>query len=469
MNIRRVTPIVLMSLALLMTSLPAVAFDKRPKRRSKQYNSKETIEADRLREAGVVTPVTDSLAAITPNADDMQEVVRRRVNTPSQIDSMLAMWRTTTTKESYDNYFNEFLAASECISDTLATDNLDSIYVARMQALMSPIPLQYNYEVRNAINRYTSPNFAQTLAYAYHYYPMIEEELIIAGLPIELRALVIIESGFRPLAESQSGALGIWQFMPATGKHYGLEINSLVDERCDTRLATRAACRYLKAMYEMYGDWTLAIASYNCGPGNVNKAIERAGGEVGSYDGSFWDVYQHLPKETRSYVPRFMGATYAFAYHKAHGMELPEVPMPLAVDTVVINRPMHFEQISSTIDVDLAVIEMLNPQYRMKIIPATTHSYVLTLPAERISDFVAHEQEIFAKDSTYLKEYVVHANLEKKRTEAAPAKYHVVKRGDTLGAIARKYGRTVNQLKAWNNLKNPDALSIGQRIRVSAP
>lgn len=469
MNYRRIANTLLLLMAMLVVAIPTEANDdiKRPKRRTKQFNSKENIEADRQRIEG---SAIDSLTTST-TADNVepQVVQKRRENTPQQIDSLLAMWRATNTVEAYDNYFNEFHAASVAIADSLDTTNQDTLYVARMQALMSPIPLYYNHAVRDAINRFTSHNFAQTLSYAYYYFPLIEEELIKAGLPIELRAMVIIESGFRSTIESKSGAVGIWQFMPATGKQYGLEINSLIDERCNPILSTRAACRYLKNMYELYGDWTLAIASYNCGPGNVNNAIVRAGGELGSFDGSFWDVYEHLPKETRDYVPRFMGATYAFAYHKAHGIEVPLPPMPLAVDTVTIDRPMHLEQVSSTIDVELSVLEMLNPQYHMKIIPATTRTYTLTLPMERISDFVAHEAEIYAKDSMYLKEYVVHANIEKKRAEAPPAKYHIVKKDDTLGAIARKYGCTVKELVAWNNIKNPDVLSLGQKIRVSAP
>ena len=305
------------------------------------------------------------------------------------------------------------------------------------------------------------------MAYAYFYFPMIEEELIKAGLPIELRAMAVIESGLNPTVTSRAGAKGLWQFMPSTGKGYGLEINSLVDERCNPLLATRAACRYLKNMYDMYGDWTLAIASYNCGPGSVNRAIIRSGGDPREYKGSFWDVYEELPAETRGYVPYFMGATYAFAYHKAHGVEYPLPPMPLAVDTIMINRPMHLEQVSSTIDIDIELLKMLNPQYTMSIIPATGKSYSLTLPVNRISDYLANEQEIHSKDSTYLKEYIVPANLEKKKAQAPPAKYHTVKKGDTLGAIAKRYGRSVKQLMSWNNIKNANSLSIGQRIRVS--
>lgn len=462
---------ILKHLTLIITiiglALPSFAAElpKRPNRRQKQYTSREQIEAIEDSIARAINPIVDG--DDTKRTSKSNRASQRKINSPEQIDSLLAMWHTINLKESYDRYFEEFLAASKHIDTAIKTDNMDSIYVARLNALMSPVPLQYNYEVRAAIERFSSKSYAPTMAYAYFYFPMIEEELIKAGLPIELRAMAVIESGLNPTVTSRAGAKGLWQFMPSTGKGYGLEINSLVDERCNPLLATRAACRYLKNMYDMYGDWTLAIASYNCGPGSVNRAIIRSGGDPREYKGSFWDVYEELPAETRGYVPYFMGATYAFAYHKAHGVEYPLPPMPLAVDTIMINRPMHLEQVSSTIDIDIELLKMLNPQYTMSIIPATGKSYSLTLPVDRISDYLANEQEIHSKDSTYLKEYIVPANLEKKKAQAPPAKYHTVKKGDTLGAIAKKYGRSVKQLMSWNNIKNANSLSIGQRIRVS--
>lgn len=403
-----------------------------------------------------------------------------RENTPQQLDSVLALWKTSSTTQAYDEYFNNYLATTKRISKELNTTNIDSIYVARLEALMSPIPLEYNWEVKEAIERFTHPSYAKVMSLAYFYFPMIEEELIRAGLPIELRTLAVIESGLNPIATSKAGARGIWQFMPSTGKEFGLEINSLVDERCDPRLSTQAACRFFKLIFPMYNDWTLTLASYNTGPGNVNKAIVRAGGNPKNYKGSFWDVYEFLPEETRQYVPFYMGATYAFAYHRAHGVEVPAPPMPIAVDTIMINRPMHLEQISSTIDISLDMLKMLNPQYLMQIIPATSKEYALTLPVERISDYLEHEKEIHAKDSLYLKEYVIHANLEKKRKEvpqmqksstsssSSATKYHTVAEGETLGAIAMKYKVTTKQIVEWNKLSNPDALSIGQKLRVSA-
>lgn len=441
--------------------------DKRPKKRRqvKEYTSPEEIEAKEdsmlMAQGEVVERSIDTVVAKKKRVK-----VETRANTPQQIDSLLAMWRATTTKESYERYFSEFVDVTEPIDPE--DDSADSLYIARLNALMSPVPLKYNHEVRTAIERFSAPGYATKMSYAYHYFPMIEEELVNAGLPVELRAMAIIESGLNPIATSKAGAKGLWQFMPRTGKEYGLEINSMVDERCNPLLATRAACKYLKNMYDMYGDWTLAIASYNCGPGNVNKAIARSGGSRQGYDGDFWDVYYHLPRETRSYVPLFMGATYAFAYHKAHGVEYDTPPMPLSVDTVMINRPMHLEQVSSTIDIDIELLKMLNPQYTMQIIPATTKSYALTLPTERLTDYIANEEAIHAKDSMYLKEYIIPANIEKKKMAPPPAKYHIVKKGDTLGAIARRYGKSVKQLMNWNNIRNANALRIGQRIRVSA-
>lgn len=461
---RQLTKYLLLLVIIVSFATPsAYATDsiKRPRRKTeKLYTSPEELK----QREDSTTLATDSIN-LANNSDTLVEI--ERANTLPQIDSVLAMWRATSTTEHYERYFNEYVYACENIDAMQAQDNMDSVYVERLNALMSSIPLEYNRDVRTAIKRYTSQDFATIMGYAYYYFPMFEEELILAGMPVELRALAIVESGLNPLATSRVGAKGLWQFMPSTGKEYGLEINSLVDERCNPRLATRAACRYLKNMYDMYGDWTLAIASYNCGPGNVNKAIIRAGGDPKRYTGSFWDVYAGLPRETRSYVPLFMGATYAFAYHRAHGIELPTPPLPLAVDTVMITRPLHLEQVSSTIDISLELLQMLNPEYQLSIIPATTKAYPLTLPTERISEFVINQDSIFAKDSIYLGEYIIHANLEKKRNEAPPATYHVVKKGDTLGGIAKKYGRTVKQLMTWNGLKNANSLRIGQKIRVS--
>ena len=470
----------------LLSATEASADTTEPRRRQRHQTAAQSDEKSDSTKT-VEVPKTsktihngDEVIEESATAIDGSTLKPTRENTPQQLDSVLALWKTSSTTQAYDEYFNNYLSTTKRISEELNTTNIDSIYVARLEALMSPIPLEYNWEVKEAIERFTHPSYAKVMSLAYFYFPMIEEELIRAGLPIELRTLAVIESGLNPIATSKAGARGIWQFMPSTGKEFGLEINSLVDERCDPRLSTQAACRFFKLIFPMYNDWTLTLASYNTGPGNVNKAIVRAGGNPKNYKGSFWDVYEFLPEETRQYVPFYMGATYAFAYHRAHGVEVPAPPMPIAVDTIMINRPMHLEQISSTIDISLDMLKMLNPQYLMQIIPATSKEYALTLPVERISDYLEHEKEIHAKDSLYLKEYVIHANLEKKRKEvpqmqksstsssSSATKYHTVAEGETLGAIARKYNVTTKQIVDWNKLSNPDALSIGQKLRVSA-
>ena len=470
----------------LLSATEASADTTEPRRRQRHQTAAQSDEKSDSTKT-VEVPKTsktihngDEVIEESATAIDGSTLKPTRENTPQQLDSVLALWKTSSTTQAYDEYFNNYLSTTKRISEELNTTNIDSIYVARLEALMSPIPLEYNWEVKEAIERFTHPSYAKVMSLAYFYFPMIEEELIRAGLPIELRTLAVIESGLNPIATSKAGARGIWQFMPSTGKEFGLEINSLVDERCDPRLSTQAACRFFKLIFPMYNDWTLTLASYNTGPGNVNKAIVRAGGNPKNYKGSFWDVYEFLPEETRQYVPFYMGATYAFAYHRAHGVEVPAPPMPIAVDTIMINRPMHLEQISSTIDISLDMLKMLNPQYLMQIIPATSKEYALTLPVERISDYLEHEKEIHAKDSLYLKEYVIHANLEKKRKEvpqmqksstsssSSATKYHTVAEGETLGAIAMKYKVTTKQIVEWNKLSNPDALSIGQKLRVSA-
>ena len=384
--------------------------------------------------------------------------------TAQQADSLVAAWYEQRQAIRYNEFFNHYILADSVViegRDSVASARRDALYEQRLRDLVSPVPLSYNYIIRNYINTYVERNAEQTgriMGLTKHYFPLIEDELLRAGLPIELRALPIIESALQATAVSRAGAVGLWQFMPSTGKTYGLEINSLVDERRDPIRATQAACRFLKELFDIFGDWTLAIAAYNCGPGNVSKAIARSGGKT------FWEIYDYLPRETRGYVPAFIGATYAFNYHRQHGISPADPPIPLAVDTIQVNRVTHFDQISSTIDVPTETLRLLNPQYRLDIIPASTRPYTLVLPQRNIAQYIEHEGEIMAKDSLYLKEFLNPANLEKKRVERTQTVYRV-KSGDTLGSIARRNRVTVKQLMRWNNLKN-DRIRIGQRIRI---
>lgn len=380
--------------------------------------------------------------------------------TPAQVDSLHRVLKLQQVNDTFQAFFEEYICEPEHPSTDTA---MDSLYKARLDLLVTPIHLPYNELVRDKIRVYTNPSgvMSRVLARAKYYFPMIEEELLKAGMPVELRALAIIESALLPTAISRAGAAGLWQFMPRTGKSYGLEINTMIDERMDPVKSTRAACKYIKDLYNMYNDWSLALAAYNCGPGNVNKALARAGGKPES----FWDVYWYLPRETRGYVPAFIAATYAYAYHQAHDIEYAEPPLPIAVDTICIDRLMHLKQITSTINVDSTTVAMLNPQYKLEIIPATTKNYTLILPANRITEYISMQDSIFAKDSTYLKEYLNPGVVEKKMQSPAVV-YHKVKSGETLGAIASKYRVTTKQLMMLNNLKNANRISIGQRLRI---
>lgn len=384
--------------------------------------------------------------------------------TPVQYDSLLHVWNTRRALESYERFFEEYIAVDPA---TAALDTMpDSVYVNRLRALASPIQLPFNAVVKAVIARYTSPEstlMSRILGLSQYYFPMIEEELIKAGLPIELRALPIIESALSPNAVSHAGAAGLWQFMPATGKIYGLEINSLVDERFDPLKATQAACRYLKDLYGIYYDWPLALAAYNCGPGNVNKAITRSGGR------DFWSVYDCLPRETRGYVPAFIAASYTYAYHSQHGIRYTEPPLPLATDTLHIDRLLHLGQVASSVEnVSIETLRLLNPQYRIDIIPATTKSYVLTLPQYAVAACIQAQELIHSKDSLFLKEYIDPANIDKKRATESTAStvYHTVKRGETLGGIARRYHVSTQNLMRWNNIKSANKIREGQRLKI---
>ena len=439
----------------------AATLDKRPRKKRAKAQTAETAPAAApapAADAGATAPRPET-AADAPRYNDRLAVDL----SPVQIDSLLAVWRERQTLGAYEEFFSTYVGFDPAAA--AAGDRTpDSVYVRRLRDLVSPVQLPYNYIVKGYIDRYTnvrSGTISRILGMSQYYFPLIEEELIKAGLPVELRALPIIESALSPTAVSPMGAAGLWQFMPATGKVYGLEVNSLVDERCDPVLSTRAACRYLKDLYTLYKDWTLAIAAYNCGPGNVNKALARAG------DGSrtFWDIYDFLPRETRGYVPAFIGASYAYAYHKPHGIEFTEPPLPLATDTIRVDRLLHLGQVSSTIDIPMETLRQLNPQYKLDIVPATTKTYSLVLPQRYVCRYIQQQDSIFAKDSAYLKEYMNPANLEKKRQQRSGTIY-TVKKGDTLGAIARKYRVTTAQLMRWNGIKNANKLRLGQKIRI---
>ncbi|MDR1742237.1 MAG: LysM peptidoglycan-binding domain-containing protein [Dysgonamonadaceae bacterium] len=351
----------------------------------------------------------------------------------------------------------------------------DTVYMHRLYKLPSEMELSYNQVVRSYIDMYANRKrelVGYMLALGDYYFPMFEEALDRYGLPLELKYLPVIESALNPVAVSRVGATGLWQFMLKTGKGYGLDVNSLVDERRDPYKATDAAARYLKDLYAIYGDWNLVIAAYNCGPGNVNKAIARSGGK-----NDYWQIYYGLPRETRGYVPAFIAANYIMNYYDKHHI-CPEVlysPMS-ALDTIHVDKEIHFAQISAVLGVPIDEIRRLNPQFKKDIIPGNFHTYALVLPTNKAVAFIDKRNEILEYRKN---EYLVHrANTDEfvRSDELSGGTsanvYYRVRKGDNLGKIAQRNGVTVAQLKSWNGLRSTK-LSIGKRLivkkRAAAP
>ncbi len=362
---------------------------------------------------------------------------------------------------SYDDFFDRYVS-----EDTTANGSddatPDSVYSRRLLSSRRPIQLPYNPIVKGYINRYTNSRYgtiSRILGCRSTTSRSSRRSCSAKAFPSSC-ARCRSSNRRSPTAVSRMGAVGLVAIHAHDGKSYGLEVNSLIDERYDPVLATRAACRYLKDMYAVFGDWMLAIASYNCGPGNVNKAIARSGGK------NFWEIYDYLPRETRGYVPAFIGASYAYAYHQQHGIELTEPPLPLAVDTIRVTNLMHLGQVASTLDLPIEVLRQLNPQYRLDIIPATGKHYTLVLPQEYACRYIACEEEIQRKDSLYLKEYINPVNVAKKRAATSSYLTHTVKRGETLGYIARKYRVSQQTIMRDNRIRNANRLSIGQKLKI---
>lgn len=376
--------------------------------------------------------------------------------------------------ENIERNFDELLqewkeglyVSSECAEKSNEIVSFDdSIYIKRLYGLPTEMELVYNSVVRSYIDMYTGRMRSSVqifLGKSEYYFPMIEQILDKYGLPLELKYLPIIESALNPTIVSRAGATGLWQFMLGTGKMYDLEINTLVDERRDPVKATDAAARFLKDLYGVYGDWNLVIAAYNCGPGNVNKAIKRSGGET-----DYWSIYPYLPKETRGYVPAFIAATYVMNFYQEHNICPVEYNFTKSIDTIIVDKNLHLEQLSEVLDISVDDLRILNPQFKKDIIPADFKSYVLLLPSSKAYDFE------LAKDTIYsykAKEYLTHRKIvePKGQVSLAGAKTYKVRRGDNLAAIAGKFGITVNQLKGWNGLKS-NRLRVGQRLAVSNP
>jgi len=338
-------------------------------------------------------------------------------------------------------------------------------YEQRLAKLPTVIDLPYNSIVGNYIDMYLTRKrglVADMLALHNYYGRFFEEELLKEGMPLELEYLPVIESAINPNAVSRAGAVGLWQFMPATAKGLGMEINSLVDERRDPIVSSAMAAKYLKQLHGIYGDWGLAIASYNCGPGNVNKALLRAGASADNPK-DYWDIYYYLPQETRGYVPAFIAANYAMTYYADHGISPTLAKRPIITDTVHVNSRIEFSHISKVLNLPEDELRLLNPQYRKGIIPGDVKPYTLRLPSKLIYAYLMSEDSIKSLAAACPSRRAV-VNIPAPAAGTA-TKWHKVRRGETMGKIASRYGVTVADIKRWNNL-NSTKLRRGQRIKV---
>ncbi len=343
----------------------------------------------------------------------------------------------------------------------------------------SPFNIEYNQGLENIIKSFLKnrkKSFERLMAISEYYFPIFEEALAKQNVPLEIKYLAVVESALNPKAVSRVGATGLWQFMYQTGKQYNLNIDSYVDDRSDPLKASEAAAQYMTNMYKIFGDWDLVLASYNSGPGNVSKAIRRSGGQQ-----NYWNIRKHLPQETQGYVPAFLATMYIYEYHKAHGIK-PEraVVKQFATDTIMIRKQLSFKQISDLLDIPVAQLQLLNPQYKLGVVPAyNDKKHFLTLPSQKVAIFTSNEDKIYAyaqfeldkREKPFTRQQQAYAYRDSLRSNndstsvVSRTKYHKVRRGDNLSEIANRYNVAMSDIKRWNKLKNNKA-PLGRNLKI---
>lgn len=399
---------------------------------------------------------------------DQDEVIDLPEGMTSDIDSLLHEW----------NVKNYLSPDENCESSNENPEYSKETYINRLSRLPNVIEMPYNEVVRKFIDHYCTKlrrSVSYMLGASNFYTPIFEEALESYQLPLELKYLPVIESALNPQAVSKAGAVGLWQFMITTGKKYGLEVNSLIDERRDPIKSSYAAARYLRDLYNIYNDWPLAIAAYNCGPGNVNKAIKRAGDSK-----DYWEIYPYLPQETRGYVPAFIAANYVMNYYCEHNICPVKTKLPASSDTLQIGKPLHFEQIVAMCNVSMDEVKALNPQYRTGLIPGNDHEeQILRLPTHSVSAFISAGDSIYRYNSDELFTNRKETEVKKvastkpktsysrssKKSSRSRAKYATIRKGDTLSEIAARNHTTVSKLRKLNGIKGNN-IRAGKKIRV---
>lgn len=414
--------------------------------------------------SGLIVLISLNAAAFDEKTDTIVDPISPLLN--ENLDSLVNLWYVNTSATDL------VLDSVPEMVDGKQLKTPDSVYIQRLADLESPIPFVFNSKVKSYIELYTLKRREQVqvmLGLSEYYFPMFEKALDAYNLPLELKYLPIIESALNPRARSRVGASGLWQFMYYTGKQYGLNINSYIDERRDPAKSTQAAVMFLQDMYKIYKDWFLVIAAYNCGPGNVNKAIRRSGGKR-----NFWDIYYYLPRETRGYVPAFIAAAYTMNYAQEHYLYPKPAELPFVTDTVMVTKPLHLEQIASLLDVKVGYLRDLNPQYRKDVVPAGKKAYPVRLGFDYATTFAGMEDSIYAyrRKHYFESDKLVVNPSESLHSAVVPTGkgkvYYTVKSGDAVGLIAEWYDVYSSDLRYWNNIHR-NMIRVGQKLVIYVP
>ena len=429
------------------------------RRRTLKENEKLRTMVDSLRReldsCRVQLSRFDSLASEMMEVYEDEDVVVAEEQRELSTDSLLSIWYLQRRMNSLPD-----TASYDLDSVHLTSKVPDSVLVSRLTKMNSYITLPFNETVKNYMVLYAEKmpaKMSTILSLSTYYFPIFEEVFAKYNLPLELKYMAVVESALNPTAYSRAGARGPWQFIYSTARNYGLKINSFVDERMDVEKATDAAARYLSDAYRIFGDWALAISSYNCGAGNVNKAIKRSGGKK-----DFWSIYPYLPRETRGYMPAFVGAMYAMTYYRECGLVPQECSLPVACDTFLVHRNLHFKQINEVVGVPMQTLKDLNPEYMNSIVPGNEGECILRLPYSYSGEFIEHQDTLYTHRSSELLSDKV---MKEVKDGTSNRIVYRVKNGDYLGKIAKNYRVSVNQIKKWNGLRS-DNLRIGQILYI---
>lgn len=421
--------------------------------------------------AGVLTAGAQTKITAVDPTNQQEETIDLPEGMTYDADSLLQEW----------NARKYLVPDTNCENPDVNPVFEKDVYVDRLRRIPAVMELAYNDVVQKFIDQY-SGHLRRSVSYMLgacnFYVPIFEEALDMYSLPLELKYLPVIESALDPRAVSHAGAVGLWQFMLDTGKRYGLEVNSLIDERRDPIKSSYAAAHYLSDLYAMFGDWNLVIAAYNCGPNAVNKAIHRAGGSR-----DYWTIYPYLPRETRGYVPAFIAANYIMNYYCEHNICPMKTKVPVSTDTVMLSRDVHFDQIAAVCGADPEELRTLNPQYRTGLIPGSIRPMTLCLPHAEITAFIDNEDSVYnyRKDELLARraEVLVNASVapepgeqrrktttkKKRTTRRSSRKYVTIRSGQTLSELAKRHGTTVSKLRRLNGIKGSN-IRAGKRIRV---